>query len=199
MIGRFVQPLFEWLEGRGEVPPTEQRVVLHDLPVHIINTRPDIQTEHVIQRLTAALDLVAAYAPRRYRRLRQDFAGFVVQRFACRGAFFPESRQCLVELTFTVNPRHGLPEIAASIVHEATHARVARMCRTRLPEQRAREERLCRRAELEFGLAVPDGGVVVQRARDSLALTDQEVGPAVDWAEAARRVAQVDSEARRSV
>jgi hypothetical protein len=171
---------------------TEHRVV-HALPVRIVNTRPDIETEQVVQRLTAALDLIAAYAPRRYRRLRGDLAGFVVQRFACRGAFFTESRECLVELTFTVNPRHTLAEIAASIVHEATHARVARRC-GQLPQRlRAREERLCRLAELELGLALPDGAVVVQRARASLALSDPEVAPVVDWAEAARRVAEADA------
>jgi hypothetical protein len=176
-----------------------EQYVIHGLPVRIINSRPDIQTEHVLQRLAAALDLIATYAQRRYRRLRHDLAGFVVQRFACRGAFFPDSRECLVELTFAVNPRHSLPEIAASIIHEATHARVARTCSTRLPESHAREERLCRRAELEFGLAVPDGAVVVQRARDSLALGDQEVAPTVDWSQAARRVAQADDQARRQV
>jgi hypothetical protein len=36
----------------------------------------------------------------------------------------------------------------------------------------------------------------VQRARDSLVLADREVAPGVDWAEAARRVAQVDAQAR---
>lgn len=195
MIGRLLGLLSGRHEGGGEPPPAEHRLV-HGFPVRILNTRPDIETEQVVQRVTAALDLIATYAPRRYRRLRRDLAGFVVERFACRGAFFPQSRECLVELTFTVNPRHGLPEIAASIVHEATHARVARMCRTRAPDQPAREERLCRRAELEFGLAVPEGGVVVQRARDSLALADREVAPAVDWAEAARRVAEVDDRAR---
>ena len=174
----------------------EEHRTLHGVPVRILNTRPDIQTPHVVERLTAALDLIARYAPRRYRRLGRDISGFLVQRFACRGAFFPDSRECLVELTFTVNPRHGLPEIAASIVHEATHARVARMCRTRAADQPPREERLCRRTELEFGLAVPDGGVVVQRARDSLALADREVAPAVDWAEAARRVADADARDR---
>lgn len=196
MIRRFLGHLAARLKGVGDMPPVEQRVV-HDMPVRIVNTRPDIQTADVIQRLSAALDLIATYAPRRYRRLREDFAGFVVQRFACRGAFFPESRECLVELTFTVNPQHTLPEIAASIVHEATHARVARMCRTRPPEHHAREERLCRRAELELGLAMPDASVVVQRAQASLALRDREVAPAVDWAEAARRVAEVDARARQ--
>jgi hypothetical protein len=169
---------------------------VHGIPVRVDNTRPDIDTAQALRRVSAALDLIAQYAPRRYRRLRRDVAGFVVQRFACRGAFFPQTREVLVELTFTVNPRHGLPEIAASIVHEATHARVARMCGSLGMEQRAREERLCRQSELELGLALPDGEVVVQRARDSLTLADRDVAPAVDWAEAARRVAQVDAQAR---
>jgi hypothetical protein len=181
-----------------EMLQTEQREI-HGLPVRIVNTRPDVHTEQVAQRLAAALDLIAIYAPRCYRRLRTDLAGFVVERFACRGAFFPTSRECLVELTFTVNPQHTLPEIAASIVHEATHARVAHWCGALPPEARAREERLCRRAELAFGLALPDGAIVVQRAQASLALSEQDVAPMVDWREAARRVAQVDAAARRTL
>lgn len=173
--------------------------MVHGIPVRIENSRPDISTDQVVQRLTAALELIATYAPRRYRRLHTDIVGFVVERFACRGAFFPATRECLVELTFTVNPQHGLPEIAASIVHEATHARVARWCGTGPMAHRADEERLCRRAELEFGLALPagQGDIVLARARASLALADPEVAPDVDWREAARRVAQVDSEAGR--
>jgi hypothetical protein len=191
MVRRFLDELLGHLAGRAGSPPVEHHVV-HGLPVRIVNTRPDIRTAEVVERLIAALDLVARYTPARYRRLRRDLSGFVVQRFACRGAFFPDSRECLVELTFTVNPRHALPEIAASIVHEATHARVAAMCRTRPAERLAREERLCRRAELELGLAIPEGEVVVTRAREALAMADRDVAPAVDWNEAARRVAQVD-------
>ena len=195
MIRRLLEELLGARSHPADPPAVEHHVV-HGLPVRVLNTRPDIRTAEAIQRLTAALDLVARYAPARYRRLRQDLSGFVVQRFACRGAFFPDTRECLVELTFTVNPRHGLPEIAASIVHEATHARVAAMCR-RPQAERHREERLCRRAELELGLAMPDGEVVVRRARESLALADRDVAPVVDWAEAARRVAQVDGETGR--
>ena len=66
----------------------EQREI-HGLPVRILNTRPEIQTAEVAERLGLALDLIATYAPRCYRRLRTDLAGFVVERFACRGAFFP--------------------------------------------------------------------------------------------------------------
>ncbi len=170
---------------------------IHGIPVRVINTRRDIDSGHVLDRLTRALDLIATYAPRRFRRLQHDVAGIVVRRFPCRGAFFHLEQECLVELTFLVNPRHTLEEIAASIVHEATHARVAQMCGPLPQEQRAREERLCRRAELELGLALPDGAGVVQRARFALGMADHEVAPAVDWAEGARRVAAVDNAAER--
>lgn len=174
------------------------RHAVHGFPVRVLNTRADINTAHVLERLALALELIDTCAPRRLRRMRQDLAGFVVQRFPCRGAFLPQERECLVELTFTVNPRHGIAEIAASIVHEATHARIARMCGS-LPRTMApREERLCRKAELEFGLLLPDGAVVVERARSALEMADQEVAPAVDWAEGARRVAAVDSQARKN-
>jgi hypothetical protein len=173
-----------------------QRHRIHGLPIRLINTRRDISSSQVLERLTQALDLIATHAPRRFRRMQQDLAGLVVRRFPCRGAFFPQERECLVELTFTVNPRHSISEIAASIVHEATHARVARMCGPLPQEQRAREERLCRKVELEFGLAIPDGGIVVERARFALGMADQEVAPEVDWAEGARRVAAVDAQAR---
>jgi hypothetical protein len=173
---------------------TDTRHLLQGFSVRVTNSRADIDTRQVLTRLAQALDLIASYAPRRYRRMQQDLAGIVVQRFACRGAFFPRERECLVELTFTVNPAHTVEEIAASIVHEATHARVAQRCGP-LPEaMRPREERLCRRAELEFGLALPKGQVVIERARRSLAMTDRDVAPPVDWTEAARRVAAVDQQ-----
>lgn len=176
----------------------EEHYRIRGLSVRIENTREDIATEQVVQRLTQALDLVAAYAPRKFRRMPQDLAGLVVRRFPCRGAFFPQERECLVELTFTVNPQHSLAEIASSIVHEATHARIASMCGPLSDAQRPREERLCRQAELEFGLALPDGERVVERARAALGMSDRDVAPAVDWREGSRRVAAADAEARRT-
>ena len=173
-----------------------ERHLIRGFPVTVINTRSDIATAQVVQRLTEALDLIAAYAPRRFRRMRRDLTGLLVRRFPCRGAYFPGEGECLVELTFTVNPRHALAEIASSIVHEATHARIAKMCGHLPQAYRAREERLCREAELEFGLALPDGAGVVERARWAMALSDQDVAPAVDWAEGARRVAARDAEVR---
>jgi hypothetical protein len=182
------------LQQMGESLVTSRHAV-RGFPVRVVNSRRDIDTVHVLKRLAQALDLIAAHAPRRFRRMQQDLAGIVVRRFPCRGAFFHQERECLVELTFTVNPRHTLPEIAASILHEAMHARVVRMCGALPQDQRAQEERLCRKVELEFGQSLPDGPgkqVVVERARFALGMSDQDVAPAVDWTEGARRVAAVD-------
>jgi hypothetical protein len=178
--------------------PPEQPVItehlLRGFPVRVVNTRVDVDTGQVLIRLAQALDLIASAAPRCFRRLSDDLSGFLVQRFPCRGAFFPDDRRCLVELTFAVNPAHSLAGIAASIVHEATHARIASRCGPLPASVRPREERLCRRAELEFGLAIADT-TVVERARRSLALSDDHVAPVVDWTIASRRMLAVDRDA----
>jgi hypothetical protein len=59
---------------------------------------------------------------------------------------------------------------------------------------RAREERLCRRAELEFGQALPAelGLPVIERALGTLSLADAEVAPDIDWNEAFDRQQSVD-------
>jgi hypothetical protein len=163
---------------------------LHDLPVTIANTEPAIETRDVVARLDQSLALIAQYVPHRFRRMQRDVRGIVVQRFPCRGAFFPAERTILTELTFLVNPSFTPAQIAASIVHEATHARVATSLRGDVVNRRPREERLCREAELEFGLALPagEGVAVLERARASLALEDEGVAPTIDWDEAFRRM-----------
>jgi len=179
----------------GSAPVPEQRHIVRGIPVAVVNERPDIATADALTRLSEALALIDRYAPRRLRRLSHDVAEIWVRRFPCRAAFYPEPRACLIELTFLVNPKHTAAEVASSLVHEGVHARVARVGARVGPEGKAREERLCRQAELEFGLAleaVPGRDVVVERARQSLLLADQEVAPEIDWSVAARRVADAD-------
>ncbi len=169
--------------------------------VDVENTRPDIDTEQVFGRADAVLTLVERHQPWRLSHMRRDLAMILVKRFACRGAYFPDLRACLLELTFMANPGFSDAQVAATLVHEGMHARLDRFCDRfdvpPFPHQRARHERICRRAELEWGLAVPDGEAVVQRALESLALEDDDVAPVVDWREAQRRVADVDREATR--
>jgi hypothetical protein len=87
--------------------------------------------------------------------------------------------------------------VASSIVHEGVHARVEAFGVRRAGRDSAREERLCRRAELAFGQSLPAalGAPVIERARASLGLEDAEVAPAIDWQLARARQDAVDRSA----
>lgn len=167
------------------------------IPVFVENTRPDIATEDVIARLERSLSLIKEYVPHHYRHMQRDFAYIVSKRFACRGAYFHNERACLVELTFTVNPDFSDAEVAATILHEAMHARLDRLGFPLEMEDRARQERFCRRAEIEFGMLVPGGEKVVARAQDTIELADEEVAPVIDPDLAEQRIAAVDRAALR--
>jgi hypothetical protein len=183
--------LFRLFAGKPQPPSATTHEVL-GIPVVVYNTRPDIDTNAVVARLERSLSLIERYVPHHFGHLKRDFAYIVVQRFACRGAYFHEQRACLAELTFTVNPDFSDAEVAATILHEAMHARLHALRFPLEMEDRARQERFCRRAEIEFGKLVPGGEPVVERARWTSGLSDEEVAPDIDPRIAAQRIAEVD-------
>ena len=164
--------------------------------VIVENSRPDIATADVLARLGEALELIERVQPWRMAHLRRDLAGFLVTRYPCRGAYFPDSRACMTELTFLARRDITAAPVASSIIHEGMHARV-HQCGVR-ERDLAREERICRRAELNFGLSLPPelGAPVVERARASLELEDAEVAPSIDWSVALARQEAIDRAAR---
>lgn len=186
-----LENLIRWLGARNSDPRLSQHEV-RGISVVVNNTRPDIATTDVLARLQRALTLIERYAPHHFRHLRRDFAFIIVERFACRGAYFHEQRACLVELTFTVNASFSDAEVASTILHEAMHARLHRLGFPLEMEDRARQERFCRRAEIEFGLLVPGGDRVVERARWTVEQSDEDVAPVIDPRISARRIAEAD-------
>lgn len=192
----------DWLDrvlgGERERPlePRPETRVIGGIPVYVINTRDDVDTERVFRRAEAVIARVEQYQPWRLAHIRRDIAGIVVQRYACRAAFFGDTRLVMLELTFMANEQFSDSQVAASFVHEGMHARLDQLSEKYgvmpFAEARARHERICRRAELDWGRAVPDGEPVVRRALESMALADEDVAPMVEWGEATRRVAAVD-------
>jgi len=186
--------LLKLFQVRRDSPRITEHSV-HGIPVIVNNTRPDIDTNDVIARLGRTLALIEQYVPHHFRHLERDFAYIVVERFACRGAYFHQQHACLVELTFTVNPDFSDAEVAATILHEAMHARLHRLGFPLEMEDRARQERFCRRAEIEFGQLVPSGDRVIARANSTLLASDEDVAPVIDPRLAAQRIAEVDRRA----
>jgi hypothetical protein len=189
-----LRDFFRAFLGTAGIPAPSHHEV-RGIPVVVHNTRADIDIEDVLARLHRTLALIEQHVPHHFRHLKRDFAYIVVQRFACRGAYFHEQRACLVELTFTVNPDFSDAEVAATILHEAMHARLHELGFPLEMEDRARQERFCRRAEIEFGQLVPNGERVVERARWTVELSDEEVAPVIDAGLAAQRIAEVDRQA----
>lgn len=171
---------------------------LHGIRVDVENTRTDIATADVLARLDEALALVATHQPWRLAHMRRDLRRIHVVRFPCRGAYIHGDGTCIAELTFLARRDISAAPVAACLVHEGMHARVDRMGVQRDETTLPREERLCRRAELDFGRALPAdlGAPVVERALATLAMDDQDVAPSVDWAEALRRQQAIDAEAQ---
>jgi hypothetical protein len=185
------------LFGYGQSASTEEHAI-RGFKVVVENTRPDIDTPVVLRRLDDALALIEQHQPWRLAHLRRDIARFWVVRYPCRGAFLPDSRTCMTELTFLARTDITPAPVAASILHEGMHARVHAMGVSPHGRDSAREERLCRRTELAFGESLPPdlGAPVVERARASLLLADDEVAPQIDWALAQRRQNAIDEQAR---
>lgn len=172
------------------------RVRIRGFAVLVENTRPDIATPDVLDRLDEALGLIEVTHPWRFRHLQRDLLAIWVVRYPTRGAYFPADRACLTELTFLARRDITAATVASSILHEGVHARVDRMGVRPDSKDMAREERLCRRAELAFGQALPHelGRPVIERATQSLCLPDAEVAPDIDWDEARRRHATIDAQ-----
>ena len=178
----------------GDASSGTERHLVRNFSVLVENSRPDIETQAVLQRLDDALGLIDAWQPWRLRHMRRDVSHFWIVRYPCRGAYFPATRACMTELTFLARRDITAAPVAASILHEGMHARTYAMLTSAQSFDSAREERICRRAELAFGQALPPelGAPVIERALASLMLDDEGVAPTIDWTRARERQDEVD-------
>ena len=171
-----------WLEAvKDRLEAGRETQTICGVRVRISHDPHGSSREHLSRKIGNALDLIGRYRPRELRRMAGDMSIWLREHTMCRAALYPgpdaNQRICVLD-TFFVGT---FPEeqIASSVVHEAMHARLRRMGVPWPADQRmrAREERMCRRAELRLGLAIPNGAAIAERARVSLLLDDEDVAP----------------------
>jgi hypothetical protein len=111
-------------------------------------------------RIALALDLIAAVDPRRFARIRRDMPNIRVIRAG--GGFFEAAiPTCVVDWPHVMwNP---VVELAKTIVHEATHARLHRAGIDYPERWQRRIERRCLLEEVAFLRRLPDGGAQAAR------------------------------------
>jgi hypothetical protein len=125
--------------------------------------------EQGLQRIEQALGLIKTYDPIRYRRLLRDLERVWALMIPYNLGQFEESLwACKLDQRFVLDEATTVEQIAASIVHEATHARLAR-CGIGYDEPiRHRVELICVRSEMAFATRIPDGNSVWDEAERSL-------------------------------
>jgi hypothetical protein len=127
----------------------------------------DDEFELILRRVEEALGLIRRYDQLRYNRLICDLERIWVRLIPYGiGNFNKTTNTCELDKRFVLATSSSTEQIASVIVHEATHARLARTGIAYAEDLRARVEVLCLSQELAFAAKLPNGAElreVVQR------------------------------------
>lgn len=124
---------------------------VESIPVYFDPEFKDI--DDLTARISAALQLVRSTAPRRWQRLVRDVSRLHCTKLGRPGAHYDHSiAACVIDADYV----RGSPAsfLAASVIHEATHARIEKAGIAYLPVQRHRIERRCMVEEIDFAEAL---------------------------------------------
>jgi hypothetical protein len=131
------------------------------------------ENRELLDKVGAAVALLALHDPVRLRRIRRDLKRILIYWLhGALGSYYQPLEMCLLDSDFITRPTTSPAMIAATIVHEATHARLDRWGFGYAESIRPRVERVCARAELAFAARIPDGQSVVAGAQAILAAPD---------------------------
>jgi hypothetical protein len=119
----------------------------------------------VLERVDEALRLLKKHDVHRYNRIRRDLSRIWVRLLTDgQGCFNAALRACELNTRFVLDNRTSPKEIAATIVHEGTHARIDQCGVPYQRELRHRIEVACFRQEVAFSSRLPDGAGIRERA-----------------------------------
>jgi hypothetical protein len=111
----------------------------------------------LLPRIESALLLVNQYSPLHYARLLRDLDRIWIYLLPHAAAEYHASiNACVIDKRYIANLDTSVEELATTILHEATHARLDR-CGIKYEEaRRTRIEAICCRRELAFATRLPD-------------------------------------------
>ena len=120
-------------------------------------------------RITAAFDLLHDHGSRSLDDLRRHTNGvFVWATAGARGEWHRETRLVVLEETHVNAENTSARDIASTLVHESTHARLEAKGFAYSPERRARIEKVCFRRQLAFARRLSEPGDLVGQAERQL-------------------------------
>lgn len=162
-----VRSLGAWLFVR-----LAERREIRGVPVLVLCEDADA----LFDKLEAAFELLEFYGRRTLAGLQQDTNGVWVSDVAPGIAQWRRDRRLVeVDEDYARAPETSPRQIAATLVHEVTHARLERMGFAYLPERRERIEKACFRRELAFARRLPPG------AEDLIAEAESQLARPPDY------------------
>ena len=113
----------------------------------------------LVQKCRGAFELLRTYAPRQLLRLRNFTDGVLVlgEDSFVLGEWMAPARLIRLNAAFMLKPETRPVDIAATVVHETTHAWLEHCGYRYTVERRPRIEAICYRSEAAFARQLPDG------------------------------------------
>jgi hypothetical protein len=124
-----------------------------------------------LPKLAKALDLLAVYDSRRFDRLRRLCRGILVfGDIGPSGKWVPRAHLICLSSSYVCAPATTSARVAATLVHESTHAWLDSFGFDYREDRRARIEHICIRAEMAFARRLPDPEDLLELSNRKLSL-----------------------------
>jgi hypothetical protein len=121
--------------------------------------------DEAFAKITSAFDLLRDHGSRTLDDIRRHTNGvFVWVTAGARGEWHCETRLVVLEETYVYDGGTSARDIASTLVHESTHARLDAKGFAYSPELRERIERVCFRRQLVFARRLSEPGDLVGQA-----------------------------------
>jgi len=134
-----------------------------------------LDPRQLVDRVTGALALLGKNDPRCYRRLKTDINRFWVKVLVSTiGEYNEPLKTICLDERFVGSPNTPDSDIAATIVHEAMHARLCSFGVVSNDRTRARIEKFCFDRELAFARRFSESNAFVARIERLQALPDSQ-------------------------
>jgi hypothetical protein len=130
---------------------------------------PDKNCPADFSKIDQALCLISEFDSRRYHQIKHDVKRIWIS--AAPGycaQWMDELQTCILDQNYFCRPDVSASEIALTIVHEATHARLFKLKIGYTEDIRKRVERICIKSEIAFAKRLPDGEKLVEMAESRL-------------------------------
>ena len=148
-----------------------KRTILSILVRTLVSGREERKT--VFTKVEEALLLIKKFDPKRFNQIQRLVRCiFVFGDPTARGKWHQDLQTCEIQEEYVRLPDTAISEIASTIVHEATHARLMRLGIDYQEPKRLRIERLCFKASQAFArrLPKPDRDRLLQDMEQMLSL-----------------------------